>query len=781
MSLMRRVVGAPAGSSSAVSGQVRSSTPITSMQTVSATAPTVVSSSGAVPAGTVAARVISSEVVSASSYTAGYQPQAVLASTQATTTAAPARIFTAQSGMATLPTTTSQAKYLPAVAAPVASSPVTISATTMPAKVISAPVSAVPMTAGSPVTVLPSAGRTVQAPTWKLKLGAEVPNFFCKTTTGDFWFHDFVTNGPEYTLLFSHPRDFTPVCTTELGRCEQYFPEFAARSVQLCGISCDPVEEHRKWSVDVLARAQIKTETGQLSFPIIADDSRDIVTTLGMLDPEEKNEQGVPLPARALYVLDKTKKVKLAIVYPATTGRNFDELLRVIDSLTLTKDVMLATPADWRQGDRCIVGPAVKTEDARERFEDLIIEDLPSGKQYLRTVKCPGAAPAGRLIAGSGFSNAESNEQAVREAIQTALDAGNIQKPSMIFAACTSDRNVAEVQGLFAQFLPDAPIHGITSSNNVLMPNQPVPNGVGCLILEAPPDAFTPIFADDAAQAFEAAKMLADSGIQLQAVIMSTVPGSEEQAIADIQQALGNIPIYGGTAADNDLSGAWRVFGSTGCSEKGISIVGIGSSIKIGASMMGPYAPTTVSAKMTKAEGRRVFEIDNAPAADWVYRWLGQDVEDAYQNGGMILPQTAQKPIGFALPSGQYITGHLAGLGGAEKYVDFFCPVTEGADMVVMDSGDGPQTGYAQTLSDAVDEALQAGQLQAPSAGLLIYCGGMSIAVGEQLQGGLEAGLAPRIGNLPFLGMTCFGEQAYMPQDQATVQRNLSMGVIFFE
>jgi len=224
---------------------------------------------------------------------------------------------------------------------------------------------------------------------WKLKLGAEVPNFFCKTTTGDFMFHDFIASGPDYTLLFSHPKDFTPVCTTELGRCEVYSNEFAARGVQLIGVSCDSVEQHQAWSIDILAREQIAGAV--LSFPIIADSSREIVTTLGMLDPEEKNAEGIPLPARSLMVIDKSKKIKLAIVYPATTGRNFEELVRVIDSLKMTRDLSLATPADWRQGDRCIVAPNVSTEEAQNRFEDLVIEELPSGKQYLRHVACPQA------------------------------------------------------------------------------------------------------------------------------------------------------------------------------------------------------------------------------------------------------------------------------------------------------------------------------------------------------------------------------------------------------
>merc|ERR1712217_279250 len=145
------------------------------------------------------------------------------------------------------------------------------------------------------------------------------------------------------------------------------------------------------WSQDILHRENMQRPHGdsRLTFPIIADAKREIVTQLGMLDPEEMDAAGVPLPARALIVIGPDKKVKLSILYPATTGRNFEEVLRVVDSLQLTAGQGLATPADWQMGDRCIVAPVVSTEDARARFQNLVIEDLPSGKQYLRHVDCP--------------------------------------------------------------------------------------------------------------------------------------------------------------------------------------------------------------------------------------------------------------------------------------------------------------------------------------------------------------------------------------------------------
>lgn len=259
-----------------------------------------------------------------------------------------------------------------------------------------------PVQCAAPVVMAASPVATPVAPPWRVKLGAEMPNFFCNTTHSDFMFHEFLDSAADvtpWTVLFSHPKDFTPVCTTELGRCETLGGEFQARGVKLIGVSCDSVEEHLAWSKDVLHREGITKPAGQfLSFPIIADADRSIVQLLGMLDPDEVTDAGVPLPARALILIGPDKKVKLSILYPATTGRNFDEVLRVIDSVRLTAGMGLATPVDWRQGDRCIVAPSVSTEDAQQRFTNLVIEELPSNKQYLRSVDCPEIPMAGAVF-----------------------------------------------------------------------------------------------------------------------------------------------------------------------------------------------------------------------------------------------------------------------------------------------------------------------------------------------------------------------------------------------
>jgi len=222
-----------------------------------------------------------------------------------------------------------------------------------------------------------------------LRIGATIPNFALKTTEGSFKFHDWLMKDPKqpWTLFFSHPKDFTPVCTTELGQCHVLSETFAKIGCKMIGVSCDPVEDHHAWSTDVLARVG-RLADRSLNFPIIADADRRIVTELGMLDPEEIGPNGIPLPARALVVLLGTT-VKLTILYPATTGRDFEEVLRVVTSLQLTANNGLATPVNWNYGERVIVGPPVKTEDAKAKFTGFQQEQLPSGKPYLRSVDCP--------------------------------------------------------------------------------------------------------------------------------------------------------------------------------------------------------------------------------------------------------------------------------------------------------------------------------------------------------------------------------------------------------
>ena len=190
-----------------------------------------------------------------------------------------------------------------------------------------------------------------------LRLGDTAPNFKASTTAGEIDFHDYL--GDSWGILFSHPADYTPVCTTELGKTAKLKDEFAKRNVKVLAVSVDPLDKHHGWVKDIN-----ETQETTVNFPIIADEDRTVATLYDMIPPEASLTQTV----RSLFVIGPDKKVKLTITYPASTGRNFVEVLRVIDSLQLTAKHSVATPADWKHGEDVIVVPAVSTEEAEKKF-----------------------------------------------------------------------------------------------------------------------------------------------------------------------------------------------------------------------------------------------------------------------------------------------------------------------------------------------------------------------------------------------------------------------------
>merc|ERR1711970_1371441 len=216
-----------------------------------------------------------------------------------------------------------------------------------------------------------------------VKLGVVFPNPSLKTTKGDFTLHDYI--GDSYCLLFSHPADYTPVCTTEMGTVASYAPQFKALNCKLIGLSIDSIEDHHGWIKDIQAYNKLE---GEFPFPIISDD-RKLAVELEMLDPDELDKSGMPLTARAVFIIGPDKKLKLSILYPATTGRNFDEILRVVDLLQLTAHKKVATPADWKQGSSCMVVPNISKEQAKQMFPQHKVHQVPSGKEYLRTTPQP--------------------------------------------------------------------------------------------------------------------------------------------------------------------------------------------------------------------------------------------------------------------------------------------------------------------------------------------------------------------------------------------------------
>ena len=207
-----------------------------------------------------------------------------------------------------------------------------------------------------------------------LRLGDIAPDFEAETTQGKIKFHEWL--GDSWGILFSHPADFTPVCTTELGTVANYYPEFEKRNVKVIALSVDGLDSHMEWIKDIN-----ETQNTTVNFPIIADEDKHIAELYDMIHPNANENFTV----RSVFIIGPDKKIKLMLTYPASTGRNFDELLRVIDSLQLTANYSVATPANWKDGERVVISTAVKDEDIAAKF--------PKGyervKPYLRMTPQP--------------------------------------------------------------------------------------------------------------------------------------------------------------------------------------------------------------------------------------------------------------------------------------------------------------------------------------------------------------------------------------------------------
>lgn len=205
-----------------------------------------------------------------------------------------------------------------------------------------------------------------------IKIGAIAPNFSVETTNGPIDFHQWL--GDSWAFFFSHPADFTPVCTTEMGRTAQLANDFSKRNVKPIGLSTDTVAEHRKWIIDV-----DNTQNTVLTFPIIADPDLNVARLYEMIHPEESTTEAV----RSVFIIDPNKKIRLTMTYPMNVGRNFDEILRVIDALQLADAKSIATPADWQIGDEVIIPPSIDNAAAKQLFPQGWDEIRP----YLRTTK----------------------------------------------------------------------------------------------------------------------------------------------------------------------------------------------------------------------------------------------------------------------------------------------------------------------------------------------------------------------------------------------------------
>ena len=216
-----------------------------------------------------------------------------------------------------------------------------------------------------------------------LRINGEAPNFAANTTQGPIDFHTWI--GDSWTILFSHPKDFTPVCTTELGYMAKIEPEFTKRNTKLIGLSVDPVDNHQKWALDIE-----ETQGATVKYPMIGDDDLAVAKLYNMLPADEAGTSEGRTAAtnqtvRTVFVVGPDKKIKMMLTYPMTTGRNFDEILRVIDSIQLTAKHKVATPVNWKQGDDVIIVPSVSDDDAKKVYPD----GWKTVKPYLRIVKQP--------------------------------------------------------------------------------------------------------------------------------------------------------------------------------------------------------------------------------------------------------------------------------------------------------------------------------------------------------------------------------------------------------
>ncbi len=208
-----------------------------------------------------------------------------------------------------------------------------------------------------------------------IRIGDTAPDFTAQTTMGTINFYEYL--GDSWGVLFSHPKDFTPVCTTELGETARLKPEFDRRNVKIIGLSVDLSDAHHEWAKDIE-----ETQGTTLNFPVIADNDKKVADLYDMIHPNASDTMTV----RSVFVISPDKKIKLMLTYPASTGRNFDEVLRVIDSLQLTAKHSVATPVNWKNGEDCIIVSSVTDEQAKEKFPD----GWKTLKPYLRVVKQPG-------------------------------------------------------------------------------------------------------------------------------------------------------------------------------------------------------------------------------------------------------------------------------------------------------------------------------------------------------------------------------------------------------
>lgn len=387
---------------------------------------------------------------------------------------------------------------------------------------------------------------------------------------------------------------------------------------------------------------------------------------------------------------------------------------------------------------------------------------------------------AGTVLGGFGVSTASDDRRAAKEALESAASrlaqsagASLAPSPTIAFVSCTSSRDSEKVRQELVRAMPEALLHGVTSSIALLGPAGSVGNAVGCLLLEGPEGGFA-LGWDEDGNAAEAAAWLRDQMPKPQAVILGAAPGAEEEALAALAATFPGVPVYGGTASDDENAGKWSVISHLGSSSTGISLVGIGDNVGFGASLLAPYSPTTTTGKVTKVEpgkgsvsgvsrGRGVLEIDGAPAALFI---KGVDPRPP--------------PLGIRTVSGDYAPVHVAAVEASTGRVDLMSSVAEGDELCILDGADGASTGFAAALGDGFEAALSAGGISQPTAAILVCDAGAMLASGHSRDVGLTGILRERVGELPLLGLNAFGQQGRLGASDTNAQLNLSQVFLVF-
>lgn len=380
------------------------------------------------------------------------------------------------------------------------------------------------------------------------------------------------------------------------------------------------------------------------------------------------------------------------------------------------------------------------------------------------------------LTAALGTSTDPSTEVAVRDAVNTAKS--KVPSPKLAIVTATVDRSPEELLSNIRAHLPSVPIHGATTCAAVLTTTGPLPNGVGVLLLDTPgvATASAPLAGGTPAEAaMRVAESLKDSLGDIAHVILAASPGIEEQVLSALSEALPGVKIFGGSAADNTVAGEWALLTTENAFGEGISAVGIAPGVAFGSCLLPPYRQGPVSAKITKAQGRTIYELDGRRAADVLREWVGDSVDTQSKGGGSVIVECAAFPLGVERVSEGWVGIHAAQI-GEDGSIGLFAEVAEGDVLtVMMNMGDSNSTEAARIgLEKAYDQAAINGGLEDPKAGIMIYCGGLSIAVGDGLATSLEA----MKGRVPLLGMTAFGEQGYI--QGCNVHSNLAVGIALF-